>query len=188
MSSEESKNPTGEYVKMGEGTTAKGVDALKIDDPNLSQEDKDHRLAIALQQQENAAAYDAHKKKREQAAAAHSSRTSRSNVHTRLANVRDRDHGMLSVPAAYTTENAYVSGDGEYLSPPGGGGGAASTKSSQEATDHSLAKTLQQVEKLGASTASTAQEILKQDKKSDEAQDHRTGRSNYHINQKGLRL
>ena len=47
----------------------------------------------------------------EVALAANANRTSRSNVHTRLAYVRNKDHGMLSVPDEYTTENAYKKGD-----------------------------------------------------------------------------
>ena len=86
---------------------------------SLSQEDRDlrPRLAIALQQQENAAAYNAHKKRHDAAIAANANRTGRSCVHGRLANVRRKDHGMLTVSDEYTTENAYKTGDSSYVSP-----------------------------------------------------------------------
>ena len=84
----------------GPGVSSGGAPAIAgLDDPNLSQEDRDLRLAIALQQQENAAAYDAHKKRHGAAVAANTNCTSRSNV-------RKKDHGMLTMPDEYTTENA----------------------------------------------------------------------------------
>ena len=112
--SEESKTPDSDYVHMGDGRGYVPGGVVKIpdglDDPNLSQEDRDMRLALALQQQENAAAYDAHKKQHDTAVAAHNLRTARSNTQTRLTDIRRKDHGMLKVPADYSTENAYVSG------------------------------------------------------------------------------
>jgi hypothetical protein len=186
--SEESKTPDADYVHMGSG--APGGSGMKLpegllDDPSLSQEERDMRLALALQQQENAAAYDAHKKKHEAAVKAQVNRTTRSNVHSRLAAVREKDHGMLSVPADYTTENAYVSGGNtEYLPPPGSAPPAGA--SPQEVADWKLASNLQQVENVTAGVASTAAQIIKEEKMDDEAQEHRTERSNYHLNQKGL--
>ena len=89
---------------MGSGSVVpgRGTVNLGLDDPNLSEEEKDHRMAIALQQQENAAAYNEHKKKHEQNKQAQNFRTARSGTFTKLAAVRDKDHGMLSVPSAYT--------------------------------------------------------------------------------------
>ena len=187
--SEETKTPDADYVHMGAGG-APGGSGLKMpegimDDPNLSQEDRDMRLALALQQQENAAAYDAHKKKHDAAVSANSNRTTRSNVHSRLASVRDKDQGMLSVPAAYTTENAYVSaGDGEYLPPAGAKPPAGA--SPQEVADFNMAMSLQKVEQLSVGIGGTAEKILKEEQGEASAQAHRTGHSNYHINQKGL--
>lgn len=182
--SEESKTPDADYVHMGPGGS--GMKLPKgMDDPNLSQEDRDMRLALALQQQENAAAFDAHKKKHQAAVAANTNRTTRSNVHTRLANVRDKDGGMLSVPAAYTTENAYVSGgNGDYLPPVGTAPPAGA--SAQEVADYNLAASLQKVEAVTVGTGAAAEKILKEDMSEADAQAHRTGHSNYHINQKGL--
>eukprot|EP00541_Cyclophora_tenuis_P011969 CAMPEP_0116576064 /NCGR_PEP_ID=MMETSP0397-20121206/20304_1 /TAXON_ID=216820 /ORGANISM="Cyclophora tenuis, Strain ECT3854" /LENGTH=188 /DNA_ID=CAMNT_0004105023 /DNA_START=10 /DNA_END=576 /DNA_ORIENTATION=- len=186
--SEESKNDS-DYVKMGEGPGLnRGIDALKLDDPNLSQEDKDMRLAIALQQQENAAAYDAHKKKHEAAIAAQKNRTTRSGAHGKLAAIRDKDQGMLSVPPAYTTENAYVSGGDEKYLPPIGDKTILKGASPQEVADHNLASTLQKVEQIGAGTAAETVKIIREETGDDEAQKRRTERSNFHINQKGLRL
>lgn len=184
--SEESKTSDTDYVHMGAGA-APGGSGLKLpeglDDPNLSQEDRDMRLALALQQQENAAAYDAHKKKHEAAVAANQNRTTRSNVHSRLAAVRDKDGGMLSVPPEYTTENAYVSGENTTYLPPAG---PPPNASPQEIADFKLASGLQQVEKVTAGVASTTEKILKEETDDKSAQQHRTEHSNYHINQKGI--
>jgi len=73
----------------------------KLDDDN-----KNHRLVIALEQEE-IAGYDTHKKKQEQAVAASNSfyRTARSGVFDKLAAVRQTGQGMLSIPAEVTTAN-----------------------------------------------------------------------------------
>ena len=187
--SEESKTPDGDYVMMGSGAAAPGGGpkvSLGLDDPNLSQEDKDHRLAIALQQEENAAVYDAHKKKHEQSVKANINRTARSGTFTKLAAVRQKDHGMLSVPADYTTPNAYVKESGDYL--------AQAEKSEvltgatpQQMADYQLAKEIQKVEQVGAGTAREMSKIVDEEAVSADAQAHRVERSNYHINQKRLR-
>jgi hypothetical protein len=188
--SEETKTPEGDYVIMGAGS-APGGTTLKmpgLDDPNLSQEDKDHRLAIALQQEENAVAYDAHKKKHEEYVKASTIRTARSNTFTRLAAVRDKDHGMLSVPADYTTDNAYVKDDTDYVAHAGGEveeNFAGMTP--QQIADYKLAKELQKVEQVGAGTVQEMNKIVKGEVSEDTAQAHRTERSNFHINQKGFR-
>jgi len=181
--SEETKTDS-DYVMMGNPGSvpaggAKG--AASLDDPNLSQEERDHRLAVALQQQENAAAFEDHKKKADALAAADKSRTARSNTFTRLAQVRDQDHGMLSVPAAYTTDNAYVKSDGEYMGPGGKSGFAPPARNAkpQEIADHKLASELQKFEQVGAGTVREMNKIVKEEAEADEAQGHRTGYSNY---------
>jgi hypothetical protein len=183
--SEESKTPDADYVHMGGG---KGIVPgsgstfnlpESMDDPNLSQEDRDMRLAIALQQQENAAAYDAHKAKHDANVKANIQRTTRSNTHTRLAAVRAKDHGMLSVPAAYTTEHAYVSGDYDTPIPPNMAGA-----SPQEIADYNMAMALQKVEQVGAGTVQTMNKIITEEKESAEAMAHRTERSNYTLPKK----
>lgn len=186
--SEESKTPESDYVHMGAGG-APGGSTLKLpegmDDPSLSQEDRDMRLALALQQQENAAAYDAHKKKHEAAKAAQTNRTARSNVVSRLAHVREKDQGMLSVPPEYTTENAYVSGgDAGAYNPPAGAPPAGA--SPQEIADYKMAAGLQKVENMTAGVATTTNQIVTEGKNDGAAQSHRTERSNYHINQKKI--
>lgn len=186
--SEESKTPDGDYVMMGSGQPHAAVKSpIGVDDPNLSQEDKDHRLAILLQQQENAAAYDVHKKKHEQITSANVNRTARSGTFTRLAAIRDKDHGMLTVPKDYTTENAYVQSDGAYL-PPVAKSDEELLKGAtpQQVADFMLAKELQKVEQVGAGTAREMAKIVQEETTELGAQDHRTQRSNYHINQKKL--
>mmetsp|Transcript_12895 Transcript_12895/g.24090 ORF Transcript_12895/g.24090 Transcript_12895/m.24090 type:complete len:185 (-) Transcript_12895:302-856(-) len=177
MASEESKSDA-EYVHMGDGgvkpgsSTGKGPDFLN--DPNLSQEDKDLRLALALQQQENAAVYDAHKKKHDAAVKANTMRTARSGTHTKLAAIRAKDHGMLSVPKEYANENAYVKDDSEYKGPD-----MNSLKGAlpQEVADHQLAKDLQGVENSVAGTAKAMQTIIKEEKEDDDAANTRNARS-----------
>jgi len=177
--SEESKTPDADYVHMGSGKgivpgSGKGFLADSLDDPNLTQEERDMRLAIALQQQENAAAYDAHKAKHDATLKANDQRTTRSNTFTRLAAVRDKDHGMLYVPAEYTTENAYVKQtETGYLAPPPAGA------SPQEIADYNMAAHLQKVEQVGAGTVQTMTKIITEEKEDAEAQAHRTERSNY---------
>jgi hypothetical protein len=153
-----------------------------LDDPNLSQEDRDLRLAIALQQQENAAAYDLHKKRHDAAVAANVNRTSRSNVHSKLAQVRKKDHGMLMVPDEYTTENAYKKGDSQYVSPSTDSSAvvanaAANGALPQEVADLKLALDLQKMEQTGAGTAQTLVKIMKEEKEDVEANDMRNARS-----------
>lgn len=176
--SEESKTPDSDYVHMGSGAGVMPGSMVKmpegLDDPNLSQEDRDLRLALALQQQENAAAYDAHKLKHEAAVKGHTMRTARSNTQTRLTEIRRKDHGMLSVPAAYSTENAYVSGgDGEYTSPPAVDLTGAPP---QVIADHKIAAELQKVEQLAAGTGQALDKMIHEEQEDAEAQAHRTTR------------
>ena len=92
---------------------------------------------------------------------------------------------MLSVPAEYTTENAYVKTDGEYLAP-GGKSDEEILKGAtpQQIADYKLAKELQKVEQVSAGTAREMSKIVGEDVSEMDAQAHRTQRSNYHINQK----
>ncbi len=173
---------------MGSERPAASFAAAGIDDTFLSQEDRDHRLAIALQQQENAAVYDSHKKKHEKFVAANTNRTARSGTFSKLAAVRDKDHGMLSVPKDYTTENAYVRDDGDFM--PGAGQKSDEEllkgATPQQIADFKLAKELQKVEQVGAGTAREMAKIVTEETVQKEVQAHRTERSNYHINQKKL--
>jgi hypothetical protein len=188
--SEESKTADGDYVMMGGGSgvrpgTGTTVSKLGLDDPSLSLEEKDHRLALALQQQENAAAYDQHKKKHETYEQANAHRTARSATFTKLAAVRAKDHGMLMVPSAYTSDHAYKSdansymAPNSYVAPPAGA-------DPQEIADFQLAAGLQKIEQVDAGTVRTMQKIVTEEADEETAQAHRTERSNYHIPQKGL--
>ncbi|KAL3808231.1 hypothetical protein ACHAXA_002198 [Cyclostephanos tholiformis] len=185
--SEESKTSDSDYVHMNYGrgpgiVSGRLPTVAGLDDPNLSQEDRDLRLAIALQQQENAAAYDLHKKRHDAAVAANVNRTSRSNVHSKLAQVRKKDHGMLMVPDEYTTENAYKKGDSQYVSPSTDSSAvvanaAANGALPQEVADLKLALDLQKMEQTGAGTAQTLVKIMKEEKEDVEANDMRNARS-----------
>jgi hypothetical protein len=194
--SEESKIPDGDYVMMSGGggngrpTSSSSIMSSSaastkvaaadhplafLDDPTLTQEEKDHRLAIALQKQENAAAYKEHQKKAEEHMNAQKHRTARSGTYTKLAAVRDKDGGMLSVPAAYSTENAYKV-EGTFQP-----GFAASSPplnaTPQEITDHKLALQLQKVEQVDAGTVRTMQKMVEKEELIEETQAIRTVRS-----------
>ena len=177
--SEESKTAEGDYVIMGSGvgrpTTGGAVD-MHLDDPNLTQEEMDHRLAVAMQQQENAAAYSDHKKKHEQNVAAQQNRTGRSGTFTKLAAVRSKDHGMLTVPSDYTSDHAYHKSDGDY-SAPTGLAPPPPNASPQELADYKLAVEMQKVEQVDAGTVRTMQKMVHEEESAEEAQKLRTGRS-----------
>jgi hypothetical protein len=179
--SEESKTAEGDYVMMGSGGAAPKFDSkpnLDLDDPNLSQEEKDHRLAIVLQQQENAAAYNDYKKKHDDNVHAQELRTTRSGTFTKLAAIRAKDHGMLSVPSEYTSEHAYTKSDGDYVAP--GSTGFAPPPAGarpQEVADHQLAAELQKVEQVDAGTVRTMQKMVAEEEHFEAAQTNRTTRS-----------
>mmetsp|Transcript_5946 Transcript_5946/g.8566 ORF Transcript_5946/g.8566 Transcript_5946/m.8566 type:complete len:179 (-) Transcript_5946:398-934(-) len=171
--SEESKIDSN-YVNMDSGSgirpgTSAFTSAAGLDDPNLSQEDKDLRLAIALQQQENAQAKAISTARVKQAEKSNFFRTGRSGVNTRLAAVRDKDQGKYSVPA-YHNDDAYVKGGDDYLPPAGGVGGFSGTP--QEMSDHVLAQQLQKAEE----TISVSSTVRKEEEIS-KAQVNRTSRS-----------
>ena len=163
-----SNNIESDYVQMGDATGSSTP--LNLDDPNLSQEDKDLRLAIALQQQENAAALSNAKKKKEAAKKSNMLRSGRSGVGSRLAAIRDKDHGMLSVPSSYDNENAYKN-ELDYL-PPGN-----DAQTSQESSDASLARQLQNVEVTSISAAVETDKLAKLISSEATAQKFRTERS-----------
>jgi hypothetical protein len=175
--SEETKTADGDYVMMGTGGAVPGKPsaALNLDDPTLSQEERDHRLAIALQQQENVAAYNEHKAKHDAHVAADTLRTARSGTYTKLAAVRAKDHGMLTVPSDYTSEFAYhketeMMHPTGFVAPPPGA-------TPQEIADYKLAVEFQKVEQVDAGTVRTMQKLVKEEELSEEAQANRTTRS-----------
>merc|ERR1712157_717566 len=136
-----------------------------LDDPNVSQEDKDLRLAIALQQEENARALATSKGKIEDAEKANTMRTGRSGVHSRLAAVRDKDHGMLSVPSDSL---------GTYQAPGSHVNSSQGLGLSQEIADHNLALELQKLENSSAGTSQAADKLISAEKEIQEAQENRT--------------
>ena len=108
---EESKTPDSDFVQMNDG---KGPGLRKwsrhhpLEDPNLSQEKNTATSA-------SPSPSTAHRKRHD--AAASTTCTSRSNVHSRLAHVCKKDHRMLTMPDEYTTENSYKKGDSDYVPP-----------------------------------------------------------------------
>lgn len=159
------------------GQTTGGLPDLGLDDPNLSQEDKDLRLAIALQQQENAQVLENAKRRKAAANKSNFFRTGRSGVNTRLAHVRDKDHGAYSVPSAYggaasTAANAYKSMEDAYAPP-----GTGPTGNAQQDADLKLAKDLQSVEATSISAAVESDKLAKLVAEETAASEHRTQRS-----------
>jgi hypothetical protein len=176
--SEESKTAEGDYVMMGTGAAVPGKPGtmLNLDDPSLSQEERDHRLAIALQQQENVAAYSEHKAKHDAFVESDRLRTARSGTYTKLAAIRAKDHGMLTVPSDYTSEFAYQKQETEmmpastFVAPPPGA-------HPQEIADYKLALEMQKVEQMDAGTVRTMQKMVAEEELAEEAQALRTTRS-----------
>lgn len=99
-----------DYHSMGSGAPNRGtfVRVEGLDDPNLSQEEKDRRLAIALQQQENAAVYELAKKKHDASVAAQANRTTRSNVATSLATIRKKQKEQGDVETSGSGDDLYA--------------------------------------------------------------------------------
>ena len=138
------------------GTSTGGLSAPGLDDPNLTQEERDLRLAMALQQEENAIAYDSHKKRTDAAAAAKQSRTSRSNCNTSLASIRKVQKNTDDAPIASSSDGAYYA--------PG-------------SSDSALAAELQRVEETTAGTVKLMQQIHKDDTADKQANTARNTRS-----------
>ena len=141
------------YVNMGDNAPVPGTTtnlppqiASLGDDPNLSQEDRDLRLAIALQQQENAAAYDAHKKRNDTNDAAKKNRTTRSGASTGLAAIRRSQKTSDEAPLGYNSAAA----SGTYNAP--------------GSEDGKLAAALQHVEQSTVGTAQMMKKIVQQEK------------------------
>mmetsp|Transcript_982 Transcript_982/g.1249 ORF Transcript_982/g.1249 Transcript_982/m.1249 type:complete len:167 (+) Transcript_982:98-598(+) len=156
-----------QYVNMDSGSGRKASTGIP-DDPNLSQEERDHRLAIALQQQENAAAYEAQKKQKEAAVKAQTNRTLRSGAGVRLAHIRDKDHGKLSVPKEYTTEGAPV--NEMYKAP------QSAERVLPDDPDTAVAAGFDQMEKAAAGTAQAMEKLLKEAQTEADSNKIRTGR------------
>ena len=176
--SEESKTDS-DYVIMGGGAGPRPGNAINtnLDDPNLTQEEKDHRLAIALQQQENAAAHGAHKKKHDDIEKSNMLRTGRSGTHTKLAAIRDKDHGMLTVPSDYTSEDAYKKD--VFKEPNLGFVPPPRNAHPQEIADYKLAASLQGIEQVEAGTIQEMQKIMTVEQDAEDAQTLRTTRSKH---------
>mmetsp|Transcript_8744 Transcript_8744/g.12371 ORF Transcript_8744/g.12371 Transcript_8744/m.12371 type:complete len:163 (-) Transcript_8744:149-637(-) len=153
-----------DYVDMGGAVNMGG-----LDDPNLSPEDRDMKLAIQLQQQENAAVYAEHVQKHQQQVKADTHRTARSGTFSKLAAVRDKDHGVLKT----FDDSASAAATSNYIAPP------EANLNPQELADHNLAAEIQKSEQVGAGTVQTLDRMVKEEEASKEAQEHRTGRSKH---------
>mmetsp|Transcript_27997 Transcript_27997/g.64092 ORF Transcript_27997/g.64092 Transcript_27997/m.64092 type:complete len:157 (-) Transcript_27997:191-661(-) len=139
-----------------------------------TQEDRDLRLAIALQQEENEAAIAAAKSRSSSINASKEARTSRSGVHSKLAAIRSKDMGMLRVPKEYTTENAYSPNN---YSPPGGP--SMSSVLPGERSDFALASELQKVEDTAAAASAASQKLSQMTVDESKSSAHRTGWSEH---------
>ena len=92
------------------------------------------------------------------------------------------------VPDAYSTDHAYKRATGDSLVSSNGDGYVAPAPGArpQEIADFQLAAEMQKVEQMDAGTVRTMEKIVKEEVEEDMAHAHRTERSNFHINQKGL--
>ena len=147
------------YVNMGDGSGAAAGSMSEIpglDDPSLSQEEKDLRLALALQQAENETVVEAQKKRLDAAMATKNSRTGRSGAVTGLTSIRKQQ--------ATTTPQSNETSD--YVAP----GGASS--------DAQLAAELQKVENQTFMTAQLMEKV-KNNSSDENASKLRSGRGVY---------
>ena len=143
-----------------------------LDDPKYTPEERDLRLAIALQQQENNAALHAIQKKQAETSRSKALRSGRSGAMTGLAAIRAREKRTPFVPA--TVSSDYV--------PPSTTGFAANTTAgphamTQEDKDYALAVELQKVEASSAGSAKLAQVLQQQESNEKSAKEHRVMRS-----------
>jgi len=164
--SEESKIDS-DYVTMFDGAPAPAATPViasvpgGLDDPNLSQEEKDLRLAIALQQEENSAALSEAQGRKAAQAKSNTLRTGRSGAHTKLVSARTKQQ---TVPSSFGTADA-----GQYAAPPSVGG--------QEARDYQLAVELQKVEATSVDTSTLSRELTDKEKSEKAAAANRAARS-----------
>jgi len=142
---------TTEYTQMG-GSLNVGNDP---NDESVSQEEKDLRLAMALQQQENASAYDASRKRHEQTVAAQKTRTGRSSIGTSLPHIR-KVQGKDN-----RTQGA---GTGMYDAP-------------GNDNDYTLAQNLQKEEQAALGTAMMVERMVKTDAGNSASKQVRNSRS-----------
>lgn len=111
------------------------------EDASISQEERDLRLAMALQQQENASAYETSKKRHDQTIAAQKSRTGRSSVGTSLPHIRKVQKANGGMQGA---------GSGMYTAP-------------ENDSDAAFAAELQKEEQASLGTAVMVERMVKND-------------------------
>jgi len=144
---------TSNYTEMGGGALNVGRDP----DDSLSQEEKDLRLAMALQKQENASAYDASKRRHDQAIAAQKTRTGRSSVGTRLPHIRRTQKGNV---------NSQGADHGMY-------------NASGDDADFALAESLQKEEQVSRGTAIMVERMVKTGAEINASSNTRNSRTGY---------
>lgn len=133
---------TVDYVNLEERKAMTGqmeMHSKGSGEDNLTQEEKDLRLAMSLQQQENASAYDASKKRHDQTLAAKKARTGRSSVGTSLPHIRK---------VQKANENVQGAGVGMYDAP-------------VTDPDVALAMQLQREDMVSAGTAEMVERMVK---------------------------
>lgn len=157
-----------DYVHMGSETTGSVTEPSDPDiydiNNSLSQEEKDLRLSLALQQAENEKAYASSKKRHEAAATSHSNRTIRSNASTSLSSLRATQKANADRPLSGAASDYYA---------PSSGGTA------REVADAMLASDMQRVEQATAGTARMMAKIQKDEDLKKASAVRRTGRSGF---------
>lgn len=142
-----------------------------IHDPTLSQEERDLRLALALQQQENAAALATHAQRQATQKATHDLRTARSGAKEGLSHLRKKTAAAAARPSA-----------SEYVAPAYYGVGSNPSTHTHASSaimdeDFRLAMEMQMAEDNAAGTARLVEKLIKEEVKDKEDKELRSGRS-----------
>lgn len=147
------------YVQMKDSAKAPGdLNYEGMNDPNLSQEERDLRLALALQQQENASVLAAHAQRQASQRSTNDFRTARSGAKEGLTTIR-----KIQKNSAATNYGADA--DSMYMAP------------GSDDADYKLAMEMQMAEDSAVGTARLVEKIIKDEVKEREEKELRSGRS-----------
>lgn len=146
------------YVQMNDSSKAPGDFQYEgMDDPNLSQEERDLRLALALQQQENASVLAAHAQRQSSQRTTNDFRTARSGAKEGLTSIRKVQK--------QASDHPFHSANSTYMAP------------GSDDADYKLAMEMQMAEDAAVGTARLVEKIIKDEVKEKEEKELRSGRS-----------
>jgi hypothetical protein len=148
------------YVQMNDSSKAPGDFQYEgMNDPNLSQEERDLRLALALQQQENASVLAAHAQRQSSQRTTNDFRTARSGAKEGLTTIRKVQKQTS------TSGHPFHSANSTYMAP------------GSDDADYKLAMEMQMAEDSAVGTARLVEKIIKDEVKEKEEKGLRSGRS-----------